>query len=63
METRQAGVECVWIDEATGLLSDERCEGSRKLPLLKGTEPEQSVDCGLHNPINRSLDWLRNWFN
>lgn len=61
--TRPAGVEYVWIDEATGLRSDERCEGSRQLPFLKGTAPEQSVDCGLHNPINRSLDWFRNWFN
>ncbi len=61
--TRPAGVEYVWIDEATGLRSDERCEGARQLPFLKGTAPEQSVDCGLHNPINRSLDWFRNWFN
>lgn len=61
--TRPAGVEYVWIDETTGLRSDERCEGSRQLPFLKGTAPEQSVDCGQHNPINRSLDWFRNWFN
>lgn len=61
--TRPAGVEYVWIDEATGLRSDPRCEGSRQLPFLQGTAPEQSVDCGLHKPEQRSLNWFRNWFN
>ena len=61
--TRPAGVEYVWIDEATGLKSDPRCEGSRQLPFLVGTAPEQKVDCGLENPVRRSLDWFRNWFN
>ncbi len=61
--TRPAGIEYVWIDEATGLRSDERCEGSRQLPFLTGTAPEEKVDCGLDNPVRRSLDWFRNWFN
>ncbi|SMR77909.1 penicillin-binding protein 1B [Marinobacterium sediminicola] len=61
--TRPAGVEYVWIDETTGLRSDERCEGSRLLPFLMGTAPEEKVDCGLDNPVRRSLDWFRNWFN
>ena len=61
--TRPAGIEYVWIDEATGLRSDERCEGSRHLPFLTGTAPEDRVDCGLDTPVRRSLDWFRNWFN
>jgi penicillin-binding protein 1B len=61
--TRPSGIEYVWVDEATGLRSDERCEGSRQLPFLVGTAPEQKVDCGLDTPVRRSLDWFRNWFN
>jgi len=61
--TRPAGVEYVWIDEATGLRSDERCEGSRQLPFLAGTAPQQSVDCGQHTPPQPSRNWFRNWFN
>lgn len=61
--TRPAGIEYVWVDEATGLRSDERCEGSRQLPFLVGSAPEEKVDCGLDSPVRRSLDWFRNWFN
>src|SRR5690554_4182538 len=61
--TRPAGVEYVWIDEATRLRSDERCEGSRQLPFLAGTAPQQSVDCGQHTPPQPSRNWFRNWFN
>ncbi|SIR04442.1 penicillin-binding protein 1B [Marinobacterium stanieri] len=63
LATRPAGVEYVWIDEATGLRSDRRCEGSRQLPFLTGTAPSEKVDCGLDNPVRRSLDWFRNWFD
>ncbi len=63
LATRPAGVEYVWIDEATGLRSDPRCEGSRQLPFLDGTAPDDKVDCGLDNPVRRSLDWFRNWFD
>ncbi|WP_254262540.1 penicillin-binding protein 1B [Marinobacterium weihaiense] len=61
--TRPAGIEYVWVDEATGLRSDARCEGSRQLPFLTGTAPTDKVDCGLDTPVRRSLDWFRNWFN
>lgn len=61
--TRPAGIEYVWVDEATGLRSDARCEGSRQLPFLLGTAPEERVDCGQDHPIRRSLDWFRNWFD
>lgn len=56
------GIEYVWIDEATGRRSDQRCEGSRQLPFLFGTAPQQAVDCGFGDPIEESLDWFKNWF-
>ena len=59
---RPEGVEYVWIDEQTGLLSDQRCEGSRQLPFIAGTAPQRSVDCGQRRPSNNPLDWFRSWF-
>lgn len=56
------GIEYVWIDEATGLRSDQRCEGSRQLPFLYGTAPQQAVSCGFNDPVGESLEWFRNWF-
>ncbi|MFC6670742.1 penicillin-binding transpeptidase domain-containing protein [Marinobacterium aestuariivivens] len=55
-------IEYVWIDEATGLRSDQYCEGSRQLPFLVGTAPLQAVDCGLGDPVRESVDWFRSWF-
>ncbi|SEG80338.1 penicillin-binding protein 1B [Marinobacterium lutimaris] len=61
--SRPEGVEYTWIDEATGLLSDKRCEGSQQLPFLAGTEPKGSVDCGQRrSQSNNPLDWFRGWF-
>ncbi|WP_432697502.1 penicillin-binding protein 1B [Marinobacterium sp. YM272] len=60
--SRPEGVEYAWVDEATGLLSDQRCEGSRQLPFLAGTEPQQSVDCGQRRGAGNPLDWFRGWF-
>ncbi|WP_188749351.1 penicillin-binding protein 1B [Marinobacterium zhoushanense] len=60
--TRPEGVEYVWIDDATGLLSDQRCEGSRQLPFINGTVPRDSVDCGQLRRRNNPLDWFRGWF-
>ncbi len=59
---RPEGVEYVWVDEQTGLLSDQRCEGSRQLPFITGTAPQRSVDCGQRRPSNNPLDWFRSWF-
>jgi penicillin-binding protein 1B len=60
--TRPEGVEYVWIDEATGLRSDERCEGSQQLPFIVGTAPQRSVDCGQWRRSGTPLDWFRSWF-
>ncbi|MBR9885866.1 MAG: penicillin-binding protein 1B, partial [Oceanospirillales bacterium] len=60
--TRPEKVEYVWVDDATGLLSDQRCEGSRQLPFIRGTEPKDSVDCGQLRRSGNPLDWFRSWF-
>lgn len=48
----------VWIDQATGLLSDKRCENAIELPFIVGTEPTESAGCESKSP----LDWLKKIF-
>jgi penicillin-binding protein 1B len=48
----------VWIDQTTGLLSDERCENAIELPFIFGTEPTESAGCKTRSP----LDWLKKLF-
>ena len=52
-------VHKVWIDQATGLRSDKRCENAVELPYIKGTEPEAYAGCKARSP----LDWLKNIFD
>ena len=59
------GVEYLWVDQETGYLSDERCQGAVQIPFLKGTKPQYRVDCGVEPVQNRGaepLDWFRRWF-
>ncbi|MDN2659056.1 penicillin-binding protein 1B [Neptunomonas phycophila] len=60
------GVEYLWVDKATGYLSDERCEGAIQVPFIKGTRPEYRVDCGVeplqNTPKNEPVDWFKRWF-
>jgi len=39
------GVEFFWIDQISGLLSAQGCEGAVQLPFSSGTEPDQQSDC------------------
>ena len=40
-----AGVIYKWIDSETGLLSRQACEGSRYMPFIQGSAPEQRASC------------------
>jgi len=51
-------IKWVWIDSASGLLSDRTCPGAIELPFIKGSAPTEFSDCG-HNSIGRSI---KNWF-
>lgn len=60
-------VEKQWVDARNGKLSQQYCENSRELPFIVGTEPDELADCIAKpgqqpNPVTRSLDWLKNWF-
>ena len=56
------GVEYHWIDEKSGYLSHEMCQGARQVPFLAGTQPRQEVDCGQRDPVKRSFRWFQQWF-
>ena len=51
-------IRMVWIDRATGLLSDKRCENAVELPYIRGSEPDTYAGCEARSP----LDWLKNIF-
>lgn len=47
-----------WVDPQLGLLSDEVCENARYLPFIAGSEPSDSVDCGVQRG-GKLIDWFR----
>lgn len=49
-----------WLDEETGKLSAEHCEGAVWLPLREGQGPEESADCQLDRSSSPSW-WQRLW--
>lgn len=61
MATQPEGIEYRWIEESTGLLSAEQCQGVRQLPFIKGTAPQEYAECA-DNQQNESLDWFKKWF-
>jgi len=52
------GIDLVWVDQETGLLSDKRCENTVELPFIKGSEPSEYSGCKTGSP----LDWLKKIF-
>jgi penicillin-binding protein 1B len=60
-------IKWLWINAETGLLSAENCEGGRLLPFISGSEPTEASECMTKpsessNPVTRSLDWIKDWF-
>ena len=52
------GIEQVWIDPATGLLSASDCSGAVELPFIAGSAPTEAAPCGPKS-VGKSL---KNWF-
>ena len=58
-------LEYLWIDPATQLLADERCDGAVRLAFVKGTAPERYAPCaggGMREAIDKTLDWFKGLF-
>lgn len=64
-----SGIDYAWVNDVNGKLSDQRCDNVRQLPFIKGTLPKELAECTLpieqndENPVQRSIDWIRGWFN
>ncbi|MDB6061693.1 MAG: penicillin-binding protein [Verrucomicrobiaceae bacterium] len=54
------GINYVWVDELTGLVSGEGCEHARYIPFIEGTEPT-TVD-GTCQPGGAVLQWFHKLF-
>lgn len=52
------GIERVWIDPASGLLSDSGCPDAVELPFVAGSAPTDSAACGPRS-VGKSI---KNWF-
>jgi penicillin-binding protein 1B len=61
MAERPDTIKYHWVEDSTGLMSGEGCEGARELPFIEGTEPKESSGCG-DNVISNPLDLLKRWF-
>lgn len=55
-----SGIDYRWVNESTGLLSREMCEGSRYIPFLRGTAPTARDSCSTTLP--GVLQWFKNLF-
>ncbi len=51
-------IERVWIDPASGLLSDSGCPGAVELPFVVGSAPTESAACGPRS-VGKSI---KSWF-
>ena len=57
---RHDNVEYFWVDEASGKLSADGCEGARLLPFISGSQPTARADCAQSS--NRIIEWFRELF-
>ncbi len=39
------GIRYEWIDEETGAVTEENCEGARQIPFIESSQPRDSVSC------------------
>ena len=61
MAVQPEEIEYHWIEEKTGLISAEQCQGVRQLPFIKGTAPQDYAECA-GNQQQESMDWFERWF-
>jgi penicillin-binding protein 1B len=58
------GIEYLWVDKESGMLSAETCVGTVQMPFLIGSGPTVRSQCipQQHDFIQPSLDWIKRWF-
>jgi len=60
-------IEWLWVNADNGYLSAAQCENARQLPFIRGTAPQQTAECYIEpgqqdDPVSRSIDWIKDWF-
>ncbi|MCW3150712.1 penicillin-binding protein 1B [Stutzerimonas stutzeri] len=51
----------VWVDSRTGQGTDQRCPGAVQMPYIRGSEPMPGPGCGIQEPAESVMDWVRGW--
>ncbi|WLI39273.1 penicillin-binding protein 1B [Pseudomonas hefeiensis] len=52
-----------WVDSRTGQGSDASCPGAVQMPYIRGSEPPPGAACGIPNPAESVMDWVKDWMN
>ena len=67
--TTPANINYAWVNRQSGKLSAEHCNDVRQLPFIKGSQPLERADCVAnqesreHNPVQKSINWIKDLFN
>lgn len=58
-----ADVEYLWVDQASGELSHQNCQGAIELPFIRGYGPKAKANCDWANdPEAKKLPWWKRIF-
>jgi len=57
-----ANIKQVWIDPASGLLSDSNCPGAVELPFINGSAPTKFGACGRYSAGRSIKSWFERLF-
>lgn len=60
-------VEWLWVNKNNGKLSSPQCENVIRLPFIQGSAAKEMAECYIEpndtkDPVSRSLDWIKDWF-
>lgn len=54
-------VSMAWVDARTGEGTLENCPGAVQMPYIRGSEPALGPGCGIQDPAESVMDWVRGW--
>ena len=54
-------VSIAWVDARTGEGTLENCPSAVQMPYIRGSEPALGPGCGIQDPAESVMDWVRGW--
>jgi len=54
-------VSMAWVDARTGEGTLENCPSAVQMPYIRGSEPALGPGCGIQDPAESVMDWVRGW--